>query len=63
VDAPAWAALERHTAERAYVDAISRRSLPKFLSDRIDFRTAIVSPVFLADISSWQLTAAGRRSR
>jgi peptide/nickel transport system substrate-binding protein len=59
VDAAAWAALERHTAERAYFDVIGQRALPKFFSDRIDFRAAIVSPVFLADISSWRLRPRG----
>jgi peptide/nickel transport system substrate-binding protein len=54
-DAPAWAALERHTAERAYLDVIGQRALPKFFSDRIDFRSAIISPVFLEDVSSWRL--------
>jgi hypothetical protein len=60
VDARAWAALERHTAQQAYLVVIGQRSLPKFFSDRIDFRTAIISPVFLEDVSSWQLTGAAR---
>jgi len=60
VDARAWAALERHTAQQAYLVVIGQRSLPKFFSDRIDFRTAIISPVFLEDVSSWQLTDAAR---
>jgi len=60
VDARAWAALERHTAQQAYLAVIGQRSLPKFFSDRIDFRTAIISPVFLEDVSSWQLTEAAR---
>jgi peptide/nickel transport system substrate-binding protein len=59
VDAAAWAALERHTAERAYFDVIGQRALPKFFSDRIDFRRAIISPVFLEDVSSWRLRARG----
>jgi peptide/nickel transport system substrate-binding protein len=60
-DARAWAALERHTAARAYLDVIGQRTLPKFFSDRIDFGAAIISPVFLEDVSSWRLTAARGR--
>jgi peptide/nickel transport system substrate-binding protein len=56
-DPGAWEALDRHATARAYLDVLGHRSVPKFLSDRIDFRTAIVSPVYLEDVTSWRLLA------
>jgi ABC-type transport system substrate-binding protein len=53
----AWQALDRHAAARAYVEVLGHRSVPKFLSDRIDFGAAIVSPVYLEDVTSWRLVA------
>jgi len=59
-DAPQWEALDRHTAARAYLAVIGQRSLPKFLSSRIDFASAIFSPVYLNDVSSWRLASGAR---
>jgi peptide/nickel transport system substrate-binding protein len=56
-DPAGWDALDRHAAARAYLDVVGHRSVPKFLSNRIDFGSAIVSPVYLGDVTSWRLVA------
>jgi peptide/nickel transport system substrate-binding protein len=50
-----WAALDQYVAKQAYVDVYGAQTHPKFLSNRIDFASAIFHPVYGNDWSSWQL--------
>lgn len=50
-----WAAMDKHLNEKALVLPWGYATLPKFLSDRIDFKKAIFSPIYYNDYSSWQL--------
>jgi peptide/nickel transport system substrate-binding protein len=51
-----WRALDEYVAKKAYVAVYGSEELPKFLSDRIDFTSAVFHPLYLNDWSSWQLT-------
>jgi peptide/nickel transport system substrate-binding protein len=51
-----WQKLDEYTAKKAYVAVYGSEELPKFLSTRIDFGSAIFHPLYLNDWSSWQLT-------
>ena len=50
-----WAALDEYVAKQAYVNVYGAQTHPKFLSNRIDFASAIFHPVYGNDWSSWQL--------
>ena len=50
-----WQALDEYTAKKAYVVAFGYDEVPKFFSDRIDFKAAIFHPVYGNDWSSLQL--------
>lgn len=50
-----FAAMDKHLNEKALVLPFGYASLPKFLSDRIDYDKAIFSPIYYNDYSSWQL--------
>lgn len=50
-----FAAMDKHLNEKALVLPFGYASLPKFLSDRIDFDKALFSPIYYNDYSSWQL--------
>jgi peptide/nickel transport system substrate-binding protein len=50
-----WAALDQYVAKQAYVDVYGAQTHPKFLSNRIDFASAVFHPVYGNDWSSWQL--------
>jgi peptide/nickel transport system substrate-binding protein len=53
--APDWQALDRYVAKKAYVATYGSEELPKFLSSRIDFGTAVFHPLYLNDWTTWQL--------
>ena len=50
-----WQNLETYVAKKAYVVPYSYQEYPDFLSDRINFKTAVFSPLFLDDWSTWEL--------
>ena len=50
-----FAAMDTHLNEKALVLPFGYASLPKFLSNRIDFGKALFSPIYYNDYSSWQL--------
>ena len=52
-----WASLDTYVNTQAYEFVYGYAQLSKFLSNRIDFATAIFSPIYLNDYSSWQLTS------
>jgi peptide/nickel transport system substrate-binding protein len=51
-----WAALDAYQAKKAYEITWGSDTLVKFLSDRIDFKTAVFHPCIFDDWSTWQLT-------
>jgi peptide/nickel transport system substrate-binding protein len=51
-----WRALDEYTAQKAYVVSYGSEQLPQFLSNRLNFKTAIFHPLYLNDWTSWQLT-------
>jgi peptide/nickel transport system substrate-binding protein len=50
-----WQNLESYVAKKAYLVPFYYQEYPDFLSDRINFKTAVFSPLFLDDWSTWQL--------
>jgi peptide/nickel transport system substrate-binding protein len=50
-----WQALDEYTAKKAYVVVYGSEQVPKFMSNRIDFGSAVVQPTFLNDWSTWSL--------
>ena len=50
-----WQALDEYTAKKAYVTVYGSEQVPKFMSDRIDFGSAVVHPTYLNDWSTWSL--------
>ena len=51
-----WQALDQYVAKKGYVAVYGSEELPKFLSTRIDFGSAVFHPLYLNDWSTWQLT-------
>jgi peptide/nickel transport system substrate-binding protein len=52
-----WQALDEYVARKAYVAVFGSEELPKFLSDRIDFKAAVFHPLYFNDFTSWQLAS------
>jgi peptide/nickel transport system substrate-binding protein len=50
-----WQALDQYLTSKAYVIPYGYSKSPKFLSDKIDFGSAIFHPVYFNDWTSWQL--------
>jgi peptide/nickel transport system substrate-binding protein len=50
-----WQALDEYVAKKAYVTVYGSEQVPKFMSDRIDFGSAVVHPTYLNDWSTWSL--------
>jgi peptide/nickel transport system substrate-binding protein len=50
-----WEALDRYVASKAYMAAYGSEELPKFFSDRIDFKAAVFHPLYLNDWTSLAL--------
>ncbi len=50
-----WQALDEYTAKKAYLAVFGYDEAPKFLSSRINFKTAIFHPVYGNDWSSLEL--------
>ena len=52
-----WAAVDHYLNANALILPFGYAKLPKFLSARIDYSTAVFSPIYLNDYSSWQLVS------
>jgi peptide/nickel transport system substrate-binding protein len=50
-----WAALDKYVEDKAYFANYGYLVIPKFMSDRIDYKAAIVSPVYGNDWTSWSV--------
>lgn len=50
-----WQSLDQYVAQQAYEAVYGYNQAPKFMSNRIDFNSAIFHPVYFNDWSSWQL--------
>jgi peptide/nickel transport system substrate-binding protein len=50
-----WQALDRYTAQKAYMAVFGYDEVPKFFSDKLDFAAALFHPVYGNDWSSLQL--------
>lgn len=50
-----WQALDRYTAQKAYMAVFGYDEVPKFFSDKVDFGAAVFHPVYGNDWSSLQL--------
>jgi peptide/nickel transport system substrate-binding protein len=50
-----WQALDRYTAQKAYLVVFGYDEVPKFFSDKVDFGAAVFHPVYGNDWSSLQL--------
>lgn len=51
----AWRDLDEYAARKAYLAIIGTQRVPKLMSDRIDFGSAVIHPLFLSDWSTWAL--------
>jgi peptide/nickel transport system substrate-binding protein len=51
-----WQALDQYVAKKGYQAVYGSEELPKFMSTRIDFGSAVFHPLYLNDWSTWQLT-------
>ena len=50
-----WQSLDEYTGSKAYQAVYGSEELPKFLSTRIDFGSAVFHPLYLNDWTTWQL--------
>jgi peptide/nickel transport system substrate-binding protein len=50
-----WRGLDEYTARKAYVAVFGTQQVPKLMSERIDFDSAVVHPLFLSDWSTWKM--------
>jgi peptide/nickel transport system substrate-binding protein len=50
-----WQKLDEYVAKKAYVAVYGEEQLPVFFGDRIDPSTAVFSPIFNSDWTTWQL--------
>ena len=50
-----WRDLDDYTARKAYLAVFGTQQVPKLMSERIDFDSAVLHPLFLSDWSTWSL--------
>ena len=50
-----WSDLDRYSAQKAYLAVIGTQQVPKLMSARADFDSAVIHPLFLSDWSTWSL--------
>jgi peptide/nickel transport system substrate-binding protein len=50
-----WQSLDEYVASKAYTAVFGTEVVPKFMSTKINFKSAQFHPLFLNDWSSWQL--------
>jgi peptide/nickel transport system substrate-binding protein len=52
-----WQQLDEYVAKQAYEAVYGYEQVPKFMSNRINFSSAVFHPVYYNDWSSWQLNS------
>jgi peptide/nickel transport system substrate-binding protein len=50
-----WRDLEEYTARKAYLAVFATQQVPKLMSERMNFDSAVIHPLFLSDWSTWSL--------
>jgi peptide/nickel transport system substrate-binding protein len=50
-----WRDLEEYTAKKAYLAVFGTQQVPKLMSERMNFGSAVIHPLFLSDWSTWSL--------
>ncbi len=50
-----WRELDEYTAKKAYLAVFGAQLVPKLMSERMNFDSAVIHPLFLSDWSSWSL--------
>jgi peptide/nickel transport system substrate-binding protein len=50
-----WRELDEYAAQKAYVAVFGTQQVPKLLSERVNFGSAVIHPLFLSDWSTWAL--------
>jgi peptide/nickel transport system substrate-binding protein len=50
-----WRELEEYTAKKAYLAVFGTQQVPKLMSARMNFGSAVIHPLFLSDWSTWSL--------
>jgi peptide/nickel transport system substrate-binding protein len=50
-----WRELEEYTAKKAYLAVFGAQLVPKLMSERMNFDSAVIHPLFLSDWSTWSL--------
>lgn len=50
-----WRDLEEYTAKKAYLAVFATQQVPKLMSERMNFDSAVIHPLFLSDWSTWSL--------
>src|SRR5205085_7100456 len=53
-----WAQLDQYVAQQAYEAVYGYEQVPMFMSNRINFNSAVFHPVYYNDWSSWQLNSS-----
>jgi len=48
-----WRELEEYTAKKAYLAVFGTQQVPKLMSERLNFNSAVIHPLFLSDWSTW----------
>jgi peptide/nickel transport system substrate-binding protein len=54
-----WRDVDQYAAQKAYLGVFGTELVPKLLSDRIDFDSVVIHPLFLSDWSTWSLRDGG----
>ena len=50
-----WRELDEYTAKKAYLAVFGTQQVPKLMSERMNFDSAVIHPLFLSDWSTWSL--------
>jgi peptide/nickel transport system substrate-binding protein len=50
-----WRELDEYTAKKAYLAVFGAQLVPKLMSERMNFDSAVIHPLFLSDWSTWSL--------
>ena len=50
-----WAALDQYAVQKAYFAGFGHQASPKFFSNRLIFKTGVLSPAYGLDLTSLQL--------
>jgi peptide/nickel transport system substrate-binding protein len=50
-----WRDLDEYAAQKAYLAVFGQQLVPKLMSERMNFGSAVIHPLFLSDWSTWSL--------